>query len=211
MTGKITIFYSRHRQLIGFFARMMALMLAGIGLLLWLKSIDGLQMKIVNSTPVYYFGKVFILLSGNIVGLFGYESHPELFRLPNMEFVMALCTPWNDCLYLAWPCLGVKITAVFIALVLVFPGRHLHKIWFIPMGIILIQVFNVFRFSALMMIIYHYPMSVITNFNLWNMGIGYHELFNLVLYLVIFGLFILWIKLFGTHQTRVYGIDSKKK
>jgi hypothetical protein len=36
-------------------------------------------------------------------------------------------------------------------------------------------------------------------------------LFNLVLYLVIFGLFILWIKLFGTHQTRVYGIDSKKK
>jgi hypothetical protein len=36
-------------------------------------------------------------------------------------------------------------------------------------------------------------------------------LFNLVLYLVIFGLFILWIKLFGTHQTRVPRIAGKKK
>lgn len=187
-------------MLIQFLWRMTALILAGMAILLWLKSIDGLQLKIVNSSFVYYFGKIFIYLSNNLVELFGYTAYSRLFRLENMEYVAALCTPSNECLYLAWPCIGVKITAVFISLILVFPGRDLPKLWFIPMGILLIQVFNIIRFSALMMIVYHYPMETITNFNLWNLGIGYHELFNLVLYLVIFGLFIIWINRFGTHQ-----------
>jgi exosortase/archaeosortase family protein len=179
---------------------MIALIVTGAAILFWLKSTDGLQLKIVNSSFVYHFGKTFIFLSHKLVELFGYDAHVRHFRLENMEYVVALCTPANECLYLAWPCIGVKITAVFIALILVFPGRDLPKLWFIPLGIILIQLFNVIRFSALMMIIYHYPMEVITNFNLWNMGIGYHELFNLALYLVIFALFIIWVNRFGTHQ-----------
>jgi exosortase/archaeosortase family protein len=114
-----------------------------------------------------------------------------------MEYVAELCTPANDCLYLAWPCLGIKTTMVFIALIVVFPGKGRHKLWFIPLGMVLIQVFNVIRFSTLLMIVYHYPMSEITNFDLFKLGIGYHDLFNLVLYLVIFGLFIVWIQVFG--------------
>lgn len=207
----IFAFYKRHKLVADFFIRMFVLMVSGALILLWLKSIPGLQMKIVNSTPVYHFGNVFIEISRILVNLFGYTSEDRLMRMPNMEFVAALCTPWNDCLYLAWPCLGIKVMAVFIALILVFPGEAKHKLWFIPLGLLMIQIFNVFRFSGLMMIIYHYPMSVITNFDLWNLGIGYHDLFNWVLYFVIFGLFILWIKYFGMPALRNYAQNPSGK
>ncbi len=190
-------FYRHHSLLFGFFLRIALLLTAGLALLLWLKSIPGLQLKIVNSTPVYYFSKTFIAISHQLISLFGYEGHTDFFRLENMEFVAALCTPWNDCLYLAWPCFGVKVTAVFIALIIVFPGESRHKWWYIPVGILLIQVFNILRFSGLMMIAFHYPIELITNFNMGSLGIGYHEIFNLVLYLVIFALFVAWIKIFG--------------
>ena len=189
--------YKRHRGLIDFLLRMTVLMLIGTVILLWMKSVPGLQSKIVNSTAVYYFGKVFISLSHQLIGWFGYESTYGIIRLSNMEYVAELCTPSFDCLYLAWPCLGIKVTGVFISLILVFPGKDLHKLWFLPLGIVLIQVFNVLRFSILLMIVYHYPMSQITDFNLLNLGIGYHDLFNFVLYLVIFGLFVFWIQFFG--------------
>lgn len=198
-TGMLTI-YKNHRLLVNFLVRMGIIVITGMVLLQWLKSIPGLQLKIVNSPAVYYFGKGFMELSRQLLTLFGYTSHARLFRLENMEFVAALCTPGNECLYLAWPCLGIKVTAVFIALIIVFPGNYLHKFWFIPLGIIVIQIFNVLRFTALMIIIYHYPLSDVTNFNLWHLGIGYHEIFNLVLYMVIFGLFIIWIHWYGMYQ-----------
>jgi exosortase/archaeosortase family protein len=195
--------YHRHRGLFDFLFRMIMLMVTGMVLILWIKSVPGLQMNIVNSTAIYHFTRAFILVSHHLIGLFGYESTTQLICLPNMEYVTQLCTPDRQCLYLAWPCLGVKITGVFIALIVVFPGKTLHKLWFIPLGIILIQVFNIFRFSALMMIIYHYPIETISNFNLFNLGIGYHALFNMVLYLVIFGLFIIWINAFGLHKRKI--------
>lgn len=190
-------FYRQHSLILGFFFRISILLLTGLALLFWLKGIPGLQLKIVNSTPVYYFSKTFIAISHQLISLFGYKGYTDFFRLENMEYVAALCTPWKDCLYLAWPCLGVKVTAVFMALIIVFPGDSRHKWWYIPMGIVLIQVFNIIRFSGLMMIAYHYPIEVITNFNMGRLGIGYHEIFNLVLYLVIFALFVAWIKIYG--------------
>jgi len=203
--------YNNHKELYDFLLRMVMLMAVGLALLLWLKSIPGLQSKIVNSTAVYYFSKTFITICHNIIGWLGYESTTSLIKLPNMEYVANLCTPANDCLYLAWPCFGIKITGVFIALVVVFPGKPLHKLWYIPAGIIMIQVFNILRFSALMMIVYHYPMSAISNFKLFNLGIGYHELFNMVLYLVIFGLFIIWINVFGMQGRKKSSVKTDQQ
>ncbi|MCX6279327.1 MAG: exosortase/archaeosortase family protein [Bacteroidetes bacterium] len=195
--------YSRNKDLYDFLLRMAMLVVAGIIILMWLKSIPGLQMKIVNSTPVYYYSKTFISLCHDLIGWFGYDSSASYIRMPNMEYVANLCTPANECLYLAWPCFGVKITGVFIALIVVFPGKALHKLWFISAGVILIQIFNVLRFSGLVMIVFHYPIAVISNFNLFNLGIGYHEIFNMVLYLVIFGLFFLWINVFGLPRRKM--------
>lgn len=46
-------------------------------------------------------------------------------------------------------CIGISAMVIFAGLVAVYPGKWKHKLWYIPLGMILVQASNVFRLVGL--------------------------------------------------------------
>ncbi len=46
-------------------------------------------------------------------------------------------------------CSGLKPILQFVLLLLIFPGPWKHKAWFIPMGIVIVHLTNLFRITGL--------------------------------------------------------------
>ncbi|MBK7147495.1 MAG: exosortase/archaeosortase family protein [Bacteroidetes bacterium] len=53
-------------------------------------------------------------------------------------------------------CLGIAPMVIFSGFILVFGDNGCNKAWFIPLGLLLINVINVFRTSALVLVQVHY-------------------------------------------------------
>jgi len=83
------------------------------------------------------------------------------------------------------PCNGVQLFALFAGFIIAFPGLGIHKLWFIPAGILSIHLLNVMRICALILIQKHAPGSL--NFN-------HTYTFTFFMYAFIFGTWMLWVK-----------------
>lgn len=83
------------------------------------------------------------------------------------------------------PCDGLVLYALFGGFVLAFPGPWSRKAWFIPCGVLLIWSLNVLRVAALA-VNYHYSHETV--------AFNHHFTFTFVVYGVIFGLWILWVR-----------------
>ncbi len=83
-------------------------------------------------------------------------------------------------------CLGVDMTAMFTALVISFPGPWLHRLWFIPAGVIGIIAINMLRVTALCLTTIHAG---------HEQFFEHHNAFNTVTTLFIFLMFVLWVRM----------------
>lgn len=54
-------------------------------------------------------------------------------------------------------CNGFKLFSIFSIFILAFPGKWKTKLWFIPLGIIIVHIANVLRVCALLLINNFYP------------------------------------------------------
>jgi len=190
-------YYLKNKISLNFLFRVGILLLFGFLIILIIKNIPDLKLRIVNSTIFFYYSKYFIVICHKLLLLLSYNNHVVLISQPTHEYVFEICVSNDKCLYLGWPCYGVKITAVFVVLIIAFPGKLLHKLWFIPIGMIFIQFFNILRFSILSIFLYHTSAQAIVNFDFLKIGIGYHKLFNFVLYILIFMTFAFWVRKFS--------------
>lgn len=80
-------------------------------------------------------------------------------------------------------CSGLKQMLQFALLILFLPGVWKHKTWFIPLGILLIHITNVFRVFGLCMVMWVDPS---------HFGLFHDYLFRPLFYVVIFGLWLIW-------------------
>ena len=71
---------------------------------------------------------------------------------------------------------------VFFCIIAFYPGSEKHKLWFIPLGLLLIWVLNVIRISSIIGLFEIYP----NNFEL------FHELSKYVFYFIIFMFWVFW-------------------
>ncbi|MGY6561830.1 MAG: exosortase X [Luteibaculaceae bacterium] len=55
------------------------------------------------------------------------------------------------------PCNGISIFGLFALFVVAYPGKWINKLWFIPMGILIIHLANAIRIAALAAIVYYDP------------------------------------------------------
>ncbi|MBJ6145706.1 archaeosortase/exosortase family protein [Hymenobacter sp. BT559] len=81
------------------------------------------------------------------------------------------------------PCNGLVLYALFSGFIIAFPGPVRRKLWFIPLGILLIYSLNVLRIIALSFNNYYDYQSV--DFN-------HHYTFTAIVYAGIFGLWMWW-------------------
>jgi len=84
-------------------------------------------------------------------------------------------------------CSGLKPVLQFVLLMLLFPGPWKHKAWFIPMGIVIVHLTNLFRISGLAVV-------TITAPEYWDFA--HDNLFRPFFYVVIFFLWVWWVEKF---------------
>jgi exosortase/archaeosortase family protein len=91
-------------------------------------------------------------------------------------------------------CSGLKQMLQFALLILLLPGAWKHKAWFIPLGILLIHITNVFRVFGLCMVMWVDP----PYFSLFH-----DYLFRPLFYVVIFGLWLIWTERLRPRKSSV--------
>jgi exosortase family protein XrtF len=85
--------------------------------------------------------------------------------------------------YIWHPCNGLVLYALFSGFIVAFPGPVRRKLWFIPLGILLIYTLNVLRIIALSLNKYYDYQSA--DFN-------HHYTFTAIVYAGIFALWMWW-------------------
>jgi len=91
-------------------------------------------------------------------------------------------------------CNGLELFALFAGFILIFEGNWKHKIWFIPLGIIVIHLLNVGRVLAL---IFSGNVSVsLLNFN-------HKYTFTIIMYIITFIGWMVWVKYFSNKSKKV--------
>ncbi len=96
-------------------------------------------------------------------------------------------------LFLGDSCNGISLFALFSIFIIAFPGKLFAKFFFIPAGIVIIHVLNIFRVIALAIIqTYSYEW---TEFN-------HTYTFTIVIYACIFSLWMIWINRFSVMKKK---------
>ena len=83
-------------------------------------------------------------------------------------------------------CSGDKQILQLALLLLIFPGRWKYKLWFIPLGMILVHATNILRIVLLSLVAIWRPE--------W-MGMAHDSVLRGMFYVVIFGIWLLFVKL----------------
>jgi len=111
-------------------------------------------------------------------------AHTKTLYFPNNGFIAVNLS-----------CSGFKQILQFGLLMIVYPGPWKHKLWYIPVGIIIVHLTNIFRITGLSVVIVNWP-------DYWNFSHDY--LFRPFFYVVIFSLWVLWVE-------RISPLGNKKR
>ena len=109
----------------------------------------------------------------------------------NHETIRTIGISGTHGLWIGDPCNGITLFALFTFFILAYPGAWKHKTWFIPLGITLIHVLNIFRIVALCIITLKAPD--------W-LDFNHTYLFQTLMYGFIFVLWYLWIRKFSPRK-----------
>lgn len=88
-------------------------------------------------------------------------------------------------------CLGTDMMFAFAALVIAFPGKWIHRIWFLPLGWLGIELANIIRVVGLCLVWLNYGTGG---------PIDHHDFFNLITTLFVLGMFLFWVKLYRNQN-----------
>jgi exosortase family protein XrtF len=90
-------------------------------------------------------------------------------------------------------CNGFKLFSIFTIFIVAFPGKIKNKLWFIPIGLVIIHFVNVLRIMALVMINNYYPKYLDFN-HLYT--------FTILVYATIFVLWYVWAKKYSGYERK---------
>ncbi len=92
-------------------------------------------------------------------------------------------------------CSGFKQILQFLLLFLIYPGPWKHKLWFIPFGILIVYLTNLMRIISLSVVVITYPEQFLYT---------HDYIVRPFFYVVIFGLWMLWVE-------KIYPLRMKPK
>ena len=142
---------------------------------LWLKKVGTLDTWIIDS--IVYF-------SVNILEFFGYILFVDYHSI-------GLPDAYSN-VFVGNGCNGLELFALFTGFILIFKGSWKYKLWFIPLGIIIIHFLNVLRVIGLI-----FSGRVSVNFLEFN----HKYTFTIIMYIITFIGWMIWVKYFSTRIT----------
>lgn len=99
-------------------------------------------------------------------------------------------------------CLALDLMYTFSVFIIAFYGPWKHKLWFIPMGVFVINTLNVLRIVGLSITIMYFPSRLYMN---------HHLYFTYIVYFFTFILWVIWIKKFAKDDLIKIVEDLKEK
>jgi exosortase/archaeosortase family protein len=84
---------------------------------------------------------------------------------------------------IVWACTGYKQAYIFTVIIAFYLGPWLRKLWYIPAGLVIVYLYNIFRIVAIVALIENNP----KNFEFLHEGV-----FKYLYYGVIFLMWVLW-------------------
>lgn len=139
----------------------------------------------------------------NLMGLMAEEVYREsawmidgLLNIVRDDESMQIYFPNNCMIYVNSGCSGLKQILQFSLLIFLFPGPRMKKLWFIPLGVIIVHLTNVIRVVGLAMVMNYWPQH-------WDFSHDY--VFRPLFYVVIFVLWVIWVERLKDKHTKSSG------
>ena len=127
--------------------------------------------------------------SNFLLNIFGYETLLEVHN--NMVVTKIIGNEFDHGVWIGEPCNGVKIFGVFSIFIIAFPGNIKNKLWYIPLGILIIHFINVIRIAIL---------TIISSKNPSILDFNHNITFQVIVYSIILGLWLIWIKKYAQFE-----------
>jgi len=127
------------------------------------------------SAPFNWISIHIASLTYKIVTLFGFHVNIE------QETIIRHLN--NNAVKITWACSGLKQTYIMICIIAFYKGSFQKKLYYIPVTILIVYLFNIFRIVVLTIIVKNHPE--------W-FDFLHKQLLKYLFYLVIFGLWVLW-------------------
>ena len=96
----------------------------------------------------------------------------------------------NSGVKIIWGCTGLKQSFIWIVIMVAAAGPWRHKAWFIPMGLLAIYIFNIFRIAFIAILCEHHPE--------W-FDLLHTYIFKYIFYFMLFLLWVWWTECFGKY------------
>ncbi|WP_066755422.1 exosortase X [Crocinitomix algicola] len=138
----------------------------------------------------YWISYSIVYLSREAFSIFDVITHIDI---ESDHVVLILDGGNNKGIWVGHECNGFKLFSIFSIFILAFPGKWLKKLWYIPMGLIIIHAANVLRIMILVLINNYYPKYLDFN-HLYT--------FTIFVYSVIFALWYFWAKKYTPHESK---------
>ena len=124
--------------------------------------------------------------SNSLLSFFKFRTTTEVHG--DMVITKILDYPFSHGVWIGEPCNGIKIFGLFTIFIIAFKGRSFDKLWFIPIGIIVLHFINVIRVAIL---------TYISATNPYILDFNHNITFQLIVYLSMLGLWYWWIVQFS--------------
>lgn len=90
--------------------------------------------------------------------------------------------------WIGGPCNGITLMFLFAIFVIAYPGNIKNKLWYVPLGIVIVHTINIIRIIAL---------ALIANYNYEYLDFNHTYTFTFLAYSAVFGLWMLWVNKFS--------------
>lgn len=100
----------------------------------------------------------------------------------------------GEVIRIVWACSGLKQAYIFFTIIAFYPGSFRRKLWFIPAGLLVVYLFNIFRITYIIAAVKHNPEQF---------EFLHEHLFKYLFYGVIFLMWVLWeekVRRFGLNK-----------
>ncbi|MBL4587670.1 MAG: hypothetical protein JKX84_11540 [Flavobacteriales bacterium] len=139
------------------------------------------QLPVISTYYGHYIHYTLLTLGESsiwVLNALGFEA--ELIDMRNIDLYDSIVD-----IHIRNYCLGIDMMFTLTALIISFPGKWKDRLWFIPMGIIGIQIINIARVVGLCL-----------SWIILQRGdfVDHHDVFNIVAVTFIFLLFRAWVK-----------------
>lgn len=93
--------------------------------------------------------------------------------------------------WIGGPCNGITLMFLFAIFVIAYPGSIKNKLWYVPLGILIVHTINIIRIIALALISYY---------NYEYLDFNHTYTFTFLAYSTVFGLWMLWVNKFSNTK-----------